>query len=286
MSLKHSRYINPLLDFSFKKIFGSDPNKDLLIDFLNEIFKGRKVIIDLVYNKNEHHGENKEEATAVFDLLCTGNLGEKFIIEVQHSDPVNFKKRGIYYTSRLISQQSPKGRIKGWNYDITEVYFVGILEKPIDTNLVDGRYLHDICLCYRDSNEIFYEGLGYSYIDLSNFVKTKDECVSHLDNWLYSLKHLDEMDRLPPHLKKTIFEKLYNIAEYSKMTKSEQDMYDQDLKRKWDNDLAAASSREKGINQGRMENTREIAAKLKMKGIDPELIAECTNLAIEEIEKL
>jgi hypothetical protein len=53
---------------------------------------------------------------------------------------------------------------------------------------------------------IFYEGLGYTYIDLSNFVKTKDECVSHLDNWLYSLKHLDEMDRLPPHLKKTIFE--------------------------------------------------------------------------------
>ena len=53
MSSKHSRYINPLLDFSFKKIFGSDPNKDLLIDFLNEIFKGRKLIIDLVYNRND-----------------------------------------------------------------------------------------------------------------------------------------------------------------------------------------------------------------------------------------
>jgi predicted transposase/invertase (TIGR01784 family) len=70
------------------------------------------------------------------------------------------------------------------------------------------------------------------------------------------------------------------------MTKSEHDMYDQDLKRKWDNDLAAASSMEKGINQGRMENAREIATKFKMKGIDPELIAECTGLSIEEIERL
>src|ERR1700710_180440 len=91
------KYIDLLVDFAFKKIFGSEHNKDLLIAFLNEIFRGRKHIVDLVYNKNEHDGENQEEARAVFDLLCTGDQGERFIIEVQHSKPVNFKKRGIYY---------------------------------------------------------------------------------------------------------------------------------------------------------------------------------------------
>jgi predicted transposase/invertase (TIGR01784 family) len=78
------------------------------------------------------------------------------------------------------------------------------------------------------------------------------------------------------------------------MTKSEQDMYDQDLKRKWDNDLAAASSREKGINQGKIEGRiegkiegkLEVALKMKKKGIDPELISECTGISIEEIERL
>jgi len=286
----HSKYISPLLDFSFKKIFGSSPNKDLLIAFLNEIFKGRKTIIDLVYNKNEHQGENREEATAVFDLLCTGDRGEKFIIEVQHSDPINFKKRGIYYTSRLISGQAPKGKLKSWLYDVTEVYFVAILEKPIEKNSTDNRHFHDVCLCYRDTGEIFYDGLGYTYIDLSKFVKTEQECETQLDTWLYSLKHMDEMDELPTHLKKTIFEKLFSIAEYSKMSKQEQKMYDENLKRKWDNEAAFAFREEKGKYEGKMEgkleNSREIAAKMKTEGIAFELISKCTGLSLEEIEKL
>lgn len=290
MPQKPSKYISPLLDFSFKKIFGSSPNKDLLIAFLNEIFKGRKVITDLIYNKNEHHGDNKEEAAAVFDLLCTGNMGEKFIIEVQHSDPINFKKRGIYYTSRVVSEQAPKGKLKSWLYNITEVYFVAIIEKPIEKNSTDDRYLHDVCLCYRDTGEIFYEGLGYTYIDLSNFVKTEQECSTQLDTWLYSLKHMDEMDELPAHLKKTIFEKLYNIAEYSKMSKEEQKMYDQNLKRKWDNEAAFAFREEKGKYEGRLEGKLEekieVASKMIAEGIAVELISKCTGLSVEEIAKL
>ncbi|MES2457613.1 MAG: PD-(D/E)XK nuclease family transposase, partial [Bacteroidota bacterium] len=204
-----TRYINALVDFSFRKIFGSDPNKDMLIAFLNEIFKGRKHIVDLVYNKNEHDGENKGEARAVFDLLCTGDQGERFIIEVQHTKPVNFKKRGIYYTSRLISEQAIKGQVKNWQYDISEVYFVAVLEQQSDLNPSSDRYIHDACLCYRDTGEIFYEGLGYTYLDLHNFVKTEEECVSEMELWLYWLKHLHETDKLPEHLKETIFERLF-----------------------------------------------------------------------------
>eukprot|EP01133_Synstelium_polycarpum_P010486 gene10486-12207_t len=179
------KYIDLSLDFSFKKIFGTEPNKDLLISFLNEVFKGRKHIIDLVYNKNEHHGENKEEASAVFDLLCTGNRGEKFLIEVQHSNPVNFKKRALYYTSRLVSEQAPKGNIREWKYDVTEIYFVAVLEKLEKELSGELRYFHDICLCYRETGEVFYEGLAYIYIDLSKFVKKEAELETGLDIWLW-----------------------------------------------------------------------------------------------------
>lgn len=240
MSKTTTRYIDPLMDFGFKKIFGSEPNKDLLISFLNQIFKGRKHIVDLVYNKTEHHGDNKEEASAVFDLLCTGDQGEKFLIEIQHSNPVNFKKRGLYYTSRLISEQAPKGKSKTWKYKISEVYFIAILDKMEEGGTDSDRYLHDICLCYRDTGEIFYDNLGYTYIDLSKFVKTEAELTSDLDVWLYLLKHLDEQDDMPRHLRKTIFEKLYKIAEYTNLSKEEQQMYDQDLKRKWDNEAVKA----------------------------------------------
>jgi len=291
---EHTRYINPLVDFSFRKIFGSDPNKDILIAFLNEIFRGRKRIADLVYNKNEHDGENEEEARAVFDLLCTGDQGERFIIEVQHSKPVNFKKRGIYYTSRLISEQAVKGQVKNWQYDITEVYFVAVLETTSDLNTGTDRYIHDACLCYRDTGEIFYEGLGYTYLDLPNFVKTEEECVSEMDRWLYWLKHLHETDELPPYLRATIFERLFNIAEYTKLSKEEQAMYNQDLKRKWDNEAARINSveegRAKGLAEGLAEGEHkkavEIAAEMKRKDFPSQTISELTKLSIEEIEKL
>ncbi len=90
------RYIDPLVDFAFKKIFGSEPNKDLLIDFLNEVFRGRKQIVDLVYNKNEHPGDLKDEGAAIFDLLCTGDKGEQFLIEVQRGRQ-GFLKNALYF---------------------------------------------------------------------------------------------------------------------------------------------------------------------------------------------
>ena len=80
---KHSRYIDILSDFGFKYVFGSEPNKDLLIHFLNEIFKGKKCISDIQYSKTEFHGESGREGVVIFDLLCTGDNGEMFIIEVQ-----------------------------------------------------------------------------------------------------------------------------------------------------------------------------------------------------------
>jgi predicted transposase/invertase (TIGR01784 family) len=248
--MSENKYISPLVDFAFKKIFGTDSGKDLLIAFLNELFRGRKHIVDLEYNKNEHHGDNESEGTAVFDLLCTGDQGEKFIIEVQHTKPVNFKKRGIYYTSRLISEQSPKGQSADWKYNIPEVYLVAVLEKPMDNYEPDNRYLHDVCLCYRDTGEIFYNGLGYTYIDLSNFVKAEDECTTNLELWLHHLKHLHQKKELSKNLEQTIFEKLYRIAEYTNLTKEEKTMYDQDLKRKWDNEIARASAIEEGLEKG------------------------------------
>jgi len=127
----------------------------------------------------------------------------------------------LFYTSRLISDQAPKGRRSDWAYKLTEVYLVALLE---DFTLEVGssaNYLHDICLCTRESGEIFYDKLGYTYIELRNFVKTETELETDLDRWLHVLKHLNHMDRIPVYLRKPIFEKLFNIAEYSNLTKEE-----------------------------------------------------------------
>jgi predicted transposase/invertase (TIGR01784 family) len=288
------KYIDPLVDFAFKKIFGSEPNKDLLIAFLNEVFRGRKHIVDLVYNKNEHPGDLRDEGAAIFDLLCTGDKGERFIIEIQRGRQGYFKERALFYTSRLISDLAPKGKRSEWAYNLTEVYLVALLE---DFTLAAGpshEYLHDICLCNRHTGEIFYDKLGYTYVELIKFVKKDTELETDLDRWLYVLKHLSQMDKIPVYLRKPIFEKLFSIAEYTNLTKEEKTMYDSSLKYKWDNknvlDYAVKEGIEKGIAQGmaqgKLEEAIAIARELKKEGLAIEFISKTTKLSIEEIEKL
>jgi len=284
------KYIDPLVDFAFKKIFGSEPNKDLLIAFLNGVFRGQKLIADLTYNKNEHHGDLKDEGAAIFDLLCTGVNGEQFLIEIQRGRQGNFKERALFYTSRLISDQAPKGRRSEWAYNLNELYLIALLEDFTLKIGNDAEYVHDVCLCNKKTGEIFYDKLNYTYIELVNFVKEEAALETELDKWLYVLKNMSTMAKIPVYLRKPIFEKLFNIAEYTNLTKEEKIMYDSSMKYKWDNknvlDYALKEGREQGIEQGEHKKALEIARKLKKEGLTIEFIAKTTKLPIQEIEQL
>lgn len=291
------KYIDPLVDFAFKKIFGSEPNKDLLIAFLNEVFRGRKYIVDLSYNKNEHQGDLQTEGAAIFDLLCKGTNGEQFLIEVQRGRQGNFKERALFYTSRLISNLAPKGRRSDWAYNLTEIYFIALLEDfSLEVNQTK-EYLHDICLCNRDTGKIFYDKLGFTYIELLKFVKLEFELETDLDKWLFMLKNMSQMDKIPVYLRKPIFEKLFNIAEYSNLTKEEKEMYDSSLKYKWDNknvlDYAITTAKAQGREEGReeervktLEEKKFITLGLLKEGLSIEFISKITRLSIDDIEKL
>ena len=119
------KYINPLTDFGFKKLFGTEPNKILLIDFLNQILPERHKIKDLSYSRNEQVGQNDLDRKAIFDLYCIGESGERFIVEVQKAKQNYFKDRSIYYSSFPIQEQAKKG---DWDYKLDPVYTVGILD--------------------------------------------------------------------------------------------------------------------------------------------------------------
>ncbi len=275
-------YIDPTTDYGFKRIFGSEVNKDLLIAFLNNLFRGRKTIQDLLYNKNEHVGDAEVMGNVIFDLTCTADNGEQFIIEVQRSTQVNLKRRMLYYGSKLIADQAPKGKRKEWNYGISEVYVIVLMDGFAMPDHKDSKnFLHDICLCNRDTGEIFYEDLGFIYLELINFVKVEADLESDLDKWLYILKNMSTMERLPVYLRKPVFEKLFQVAEYSKLSKEEREMYDTSLKRKWDNkavlDYAREEGLQKGIEQGIEKGKQEVVENLLVMG--KFTIAEIANLA-------
>ncbi len=99
------KYINPFTDFGFKKLFGEEPNKNLLLDFLNELLKEEQgTITELTYLKNEHLGNTETNRKAIFDLYCTNERGEKFIVELQKTKQKFFKDRDLFFSEIIFSQ--------------------------------------------------------------------------------------------------------------------------------------------------------------------------------------
>ncbi len=280
------RFIDPLTDFGFKRLFGNEPNKEILIDFLNQLFHGQKVIQDLTYNQTEFYGDNNNSKRAIFDLLCTGDNGEQFIVEMQRGRQDYFKERAIFYTSRLISEQSPKGN--RWGYNLKEVYFIALMEFTLEENTSE-QYLHEICLTDKVTKKIFYDKLEYKFIELPKFTKTETELTTDLDRWLFLLKNLVKMDKMPLFMRKSVFEKVFKIAELNNLNKEERMSYDSSLKAKWDYenvlDYAVKNAVRTGDEKAREDivknlllNTDFIITKIAM-------IAEVTEQLVLEIQQ-
>jgi predicted transposase/invertase (TIGR01784 family) len=113
-------FIDPFVDFSFKRLFSSEQSKPILIGLLNHLFRGRKYITEIEFGKNEFPGEHAEEGGVLFDVYCTDADGSRFIIEIQRGYQKNFKERALFYASRAISEQAPKGKRNCWAYNLTE----------------------------------------------------------------------------------------------------------------------------------------------------------------------
>ena len=209
------KYINPLTDFGFKKLFGTEPNKVLLIDFLNQILPEKHRIKDLNYSRNEQLGLNELDRKAVFDLYCVGESGERFIVELQKAKQNFFKDRSIYYASFPIQEQAQKG---DWDYRLEAVYTVGILDFIFDDHKSQNELLHVVEL-KNQRCEVFYDKLKFIYIELPKFVKQEDELESQFDKWLFVFRHLSNMQDRPQKLQDRIFQRLFDAAEIASFSR-------------------------------------------------------------------
>lgn len=278
MSALEDKYINPLTDFGFKKLFGTEPNKVLLIDFLNQILPKRHKIKDLSYSRNEQMGLNELDRKAVFDLYCIGESGERFIVEIQKAKQNYFKDRSIYYSSFPIQEQAKKGE---WNYRLEPVYTVGILDFVFDDHKSDNELLHIVEL-KNQKCEVFYDKLKFIYIELPKFKKSEEELESHFDKWLYVFKHLSDLQDRPKRLQDKIFERLFEAAEIAKFTPEEREAYEESLKHYRDLKNVVDTSREEGIEEG----IKEVAKRMKAKGMSNSEISELTGLSENQIDEL
>lgn len=285
-----SRYINIYTDFAFKKVFGTEANKDLLISFLNQLMglTGDSEITDLTYLNPEQLGDNINERRAVYDVYCSTGNGEHFIVEMQKAKQDHFKDRALYYSSFAIREQGTKGSIlKPWDYKLMPVYVVGILNFVMDEE--DEEVITRVTL-KDDRNREFNKNLQFIFIEMPKFTKEETELKTFLDKWLYVIKNISRLDDKPQALTEGIFKKLFDVAEISQFSKLDRAEYEESLKVFWDFSNVLSTAERKGRAEGRAEGERDEklrnAKKMKQKGLSSEDIAEITGLNKEEIENL
>ena len=279
------RYISLLTDFGFKRIFGTKPNKDLLINFLNSLFEGFQVIKDVKYLNSEHVGDVYAERKAIFDVYCENERGEKFIVEMQNAYQKYFKDRSLFYSTFPIREQAPKGA--DWNFKLEHVYTVALLNFDLEEEAFDQDDInHDVGLLDKKTHKVFNDKLSFKYVEIAKFDKTEDELVTLYDKWLYVLKNLSRLDKRPAALKEKVFTKLFEEAEIARFTPTELKEYEDSLKAYRDVKNSIDTALEKGREEGKNLKAIQIAKKMLAVGMDIDTIINMTDLSKSEIEKL
>jgi predicted transposase/invertase (TIGR01784 family) len=283
------RYINPFTDFGFKKLFGEESNKNVLIDFLNSLLPTKHRISNLEYTKNEAAGQTLFDRRAVFDISCVGENGERFIVELQKAKQNFFKDRSVFYATFPIREQAERGDT--WNFELAAVYCVGILDFVFDEDRENAEYLHVVQL-KNQANEVFYDKLTFVYVEMPKFTKSEAELVTQSDKWLYFIKHVSHLSAIPEVLQEQIFEEAFQTAEIAQFSPAQAAAYESSLKyyRDMQNvvntamEEAATKARAEGKAEGRAEGKLESALVMVRLGMPIEEVSRALGIAAEVID--
>ena len=303
------RYIDPLTDWGFKRLFGSEMNKEILLGFLQDLFP-EKDIRDISYLGNENAGATSGDRKAVFDVSCRTEKGEEFIVEMQKAPQEYFRDRALYYSTFPLQRQAPKG---DWDFRLTPVYMVGILNFGLVHNVRDElrekvremrvfRYE----LTETTLGERMTDNLAFVFLELERFGKSEDGLETMLDKWMYVLKNLSRLTERPVELQERIFRRLFEAARIAAFTREELDEYTNDMMTENDRRNAIDYARKQGLAEGRAEGRAEgviagraegraegemvgklsVARRMLAAGLDPKMISEMTGLTEPEIRGL
>ena len=278
-----AKYVNPFTDFGFKKIFGEEASKPMLIDFLTSLLPESN-IVDLTFKDKDQNGHTEDDRKAVYDIYCENSFGERIIVELQKVKQNYFKDRTVYYATFPIQNQAEKGI---WDYKLNFVYCVGILDFKFEEKVKpgEGEVIHTVQL-KDQNNQVFYEKLKFVYLEMPHFVKEQHELQTRLDKWLYFIKHLEDFQNIPEMFDDTIFRQAFEKAEIAKYNEDEMYDYQQSLKVFRDNKNTFDYAKETAFDEGKIEERLKIAKALKQKGVPTNIIMETTGLSESEINEL
>ena len=280
-----AKYINLMVNWSFKRVFGTEVNKDILIEFLKVVFP-QFAITDITYIPTEQLGIMEDDRKAIFDVLCKTEDGKTFLVEMQRGAQKHFFERALYYTAFPIMKQ---GKIaiakekeegaKPWNFSLDGVFFLGILDFEYEQDeMTEHRYQ----LLETTTLKQMTDKLEFVFVEVAKFDKSEDELETDLDKWLYLLKNMSTLLERPAGLRDRIFGRLFDVAEYARLDDEERKNYVESMNTARDTYNQIAYAHEKGGQ----EKAYEIARNLLAMKLDIDSISKATGLTKDEISTL
>ena len=180
-----SKFLDPKNDVAFKKIFGTEKNKDILIHFLNDMltFKENEPIEDVTFLKTVQDPEIAAQKTSIVDILCKDNKGNQYIVEIQVAKEKGFEKRAQYYAAKAYSAQT---RVDSAYADLKEIIFLAISNFVIFPN--KENYKSDHIILDKDSFENDLKDFSFTFLELPKFKKNINELKTIIEKWMYFFK--------------------------------------------------------------------------------------------------
>ena len=290
-----ARFIDPRVDWAFKRIFGSEDTKECLITFLNGLFEDELVIKDVTFAKTEKLGLRPDDRGVVFDVYCITNEGKHIIVEMQKKEQEYFADRALYYTARAIVQQGVRGI---WDYHLAPVYTVCFMDFVLDSPILK-KFRTDLVLTDLQTHQRVSDRMRIVYLQLPLFDKhTEAECMDIFDCWIYIMKNMNMFEQMPFSEKYPVFRKLAEIGDLRKLSREELELYDEDIKnmrdiyatRKFDEkrgmEKGMAKGRAEGKVEGKAEGKAEVARNLLAMGMSWSQIMQATGLTEDQLKQL
>jgi predicted transposase/invertase (TIGR01784 family) len=295
------KFVDPRNDVAFRKIFGDENKKDILISFLNNIleFAGtNKEIMDITITNPYQVPKLKELKETILDIKAVDKRSIHYIIEMQMFHTTAFEKKVLYYVSKAYYQQLNRAE----DYPkLNQVIFLGFLNFKLFTENPDYTTRH--LILDEKTNENHFQDFELNFVELPKFTKEVKELKDIKEKWIYFVKNAGNMKMIPKELEepKELLE-AFESAKQMKWSKEELEAYDargiyiQDERGRIEYALEEGEKigiekgkkigREEGVKKGYDKRSREMAKTMKMKGYPIEEISELTQLPGEEIERL
>ena len=268
-----STFINLFTDFGFKKVFGQEENKKLLIGFLNALFEGEFVIRDVTYRDKEQTAETKEGRCVIYDIFCTLDDGKHIILEMQNESHVNFDARALYYASKSIVAQGKKGH--EWQYTyapVFGVYFMNFHHKAlgmayrVDFGITRLRSIFvdenlEVAQAEQPESSPFADKMRLICLQMPAFTKTEGACVTDLDKWMYLMNNMENLEHISWEGQDEMWAELAKVSNVAALSEEERFIYEEKLRNYWDRNVIEAAKYlaafEDGEKKGREEGRED-----------------------------